>query len=376
MIPPTDLAARERGPPGDAGRVRLGIVGGGVAGAACALAVQRPGVACVVFESRPARDTLGLGMILKSNGLKALDALGLGAEVRARGVGARRVERRAVSGELILGKQVDQHVCVFRHDLLDVLHGALPDGVVRRGWTCLGAHQGPAHVHLRFEDRRDVSVHGLIVADGRGSRLRPLVGCESEPGTTGIKELINVVRAPHLVGDLAGRLVKYVDRAGGLAVGLAPAARDHLFWYVQFDAERYAPPRGPAQRRHFARRLFRTWPDPLPELVETTDYADSYLADVAVMEPPERLHRRKIVLVGDAAHPLPTLLGEGGNTALADAASLGECMRGVRSPDDLPSAFDAFDRCRLPRFRRLHRQGLAAVRDFLHPAPSETAAHD
>lgn len=359
---------------GGSAQIRLGIVGGGVAGSAAALALLRPGVECVVYEREPSEDRIGLGMILKANGLKALDDLGLGRAVRARGVTARRVERRSNSGALLVGKDVGEHVCVFRHDLVDLLQAALPDGVLRRGWACLDAWEEPPSVHIRFRDRADVSVDALIAADGKSSRLRSLVGCSGRPTATPVKELINVVRAPSLRDELAGRLVKYVDGAQGLAVGLAPTARDHLFWYVQFDAQRYTPPESGVQRRRFTEGLFGTWPDPLPELVETTDFAGSYLADVSVMEPPAHLHRGSAVLLGDAAHPLPSLLGEGGNTALVDAMLLGEAMAGIRGPDEVPSAFADFSRCRLPGLRRLHLQGLEAVRGFLDPSPSEAVA--
>jgi 2-polyprenyl-6-methoxyphenol hydroxylase-like FAD-dependent oxidoreductase len=108
----------------------------------------------------------------------------------------------------------------------------------------------------------------------------------------------------------------------------------------------------------------------VPLLVAATDYRESYLADVTTMTPLARIARGPVVLVGDAAHPLPTLLGEGANTALEDATGLAEEV--AADPDDLPGAFERFDRRRRPRLARLHEEGQRAVRRFLESTPTRS----
>ena len=53
------------------------IVGGGIAGLACALALARDGIACVVLEQATEFREVGAGVQLGPNALRALQALGL-----------------------------------------------------------------------------------------------------------------------------------------------------------------------------------------------------------------------------------------------------------------------------------------------------------
>ena len=61
------------------------VVGGGIGGLAAALALHRRGWRVTVLERAAELREVGAGLTLMANALRALDALGLGAAVRARG---------------------------------------------------------------------------------------------------------------------------------------------------------------------------------------------------------------------------------------------------------------------------------------------------
>jgi 2-polyprenyl-6-methoxyphenol hydroxylase-like FAD-dependent oxidoreductase len=61
------------------------IIGGGIAGLSTAIALQQKGFSVELFESAPEIRAVGAGISLAPNAVKALRALGLEAEVTAKG---------------------------------------------------------------------------------------------------------------------------------------------------------------------------------------------------------------------------------------------------------------------------------------------------
>lgn len=57
------------------------IVGGGIAGLAAAIALQKSGIDAHVYEQAPALKEIGTGLSLWANGIKALDMLGMGEAI-------------------------------------------------------------------------------------------------------------------------------------------------------------------------------------------------------------------------------------------------------------------------------------------------------
>ena len=133
-------------------------------------------------------------------------------------------------------------------------------------------------------------------------------------------------------------------------------------------------------KERFARRLLRGWPEPLADLMRRTDFSRSYLSEVVEMRTLPRLYDGDTVLVGDAAHPLPTLLGQGANAAVCDAVLLADALLGdggfSAEPADLQRAFARYDRRRRPEVDALHREGRMRVEAFTRyaspcsPSPS------
>jgi 2-polyprenyl-6-methoxyphenol hydroxylase-like FAD-dependent oxidoreductase len=59
------------------------VIGGGIAGLAVGVALKQAGIAVTVFERAPIISEVGAGLTVWSNGVIALDALGLKDKVLA-----------------------------------------------------------------------------------------------------------------------------------------------------------------------------------------------------------------------------------------------------------------------------------------------------
>ena len=224
--------------------------------------------------------------------------------------------------------------------MLELLVEELPEGVVTFGMACRRVTQGDTHATVELEDGRALEADLVVGADGYRSVVRTAL-CDLSPirrlGTTAWQ---NLGSGPTPFAD-GHRSVYFVE--GRLRAGFMPAGDGLLqSWFDVPDTA------GVDQDNvgEELRRLFRGWPSPAPEVLES--------AGSSAFEPWEYLHRsvpkalgaRRLVLIGDAAHPMPPYLAQGANQALEDAWVLTrEVVRG-RSPAEAIKAY-----CRLRRRR-------------------------
>ncbi|MEU7900426.1 FAD-dependent monooxygenase [Nonomuraea sp. NPDC049152] len=86
------------------------IVGGGIGGLATAIGMRRTGWRVTLLERAPAFQSLGSGITLAPNAVRALDAPGLGAQLRARGMAQGAAGLRVPSGRWLMRAKVETHV--------------------------------------------------------------------------------------------------------------------------------------------------------------------------------------------------------------------------------------------------------------------------
>ena len=84
--------------------MRTIVIGGGIAGLASALALTRRGWHVEVLERAPEFGEVGAGLSLWPNALRALDALGVGEQVRSRAVLEGQVGIRDAGGRWLSQK--------------------------------------------------------------------------------------------------------------------------------------------------------------------------------------------------------------------------------------------------------------------------------
>src|SRR5690242_7116913 len=160
------------------------IVGGGIGGLACALALGRRGWQAEVLERAPEFTEVGAGLSLWSNALRALDALGVGDSVRGRAVLEGQAGIRDPAGRWLartdtaeLARRYGPAAMLHRADLLGVLRGAVPAGVLRSGITVHQVQPDGTVLHSAGESRADL----VVGADGIRSVVRASLWPEAAP---------------------------------------------------------------------------------------------------------------------------------------------------------------------------------------------------
>ena len=347
------------------------VVGGGIAGLATAIALQRRGVDVTVAEER--NDTSsGAGISIWPNALAALDEIGLGDAVRAAGgrvtAGAMRWRdgrwlRRPHHGRMVkaLGEPL---VVVQRAVLTDILASALKPDTQHLNVAVTGVAETKGSVRLQLADGSTVTAQAVVGADGTGSLIaQHLNGAltHTYTGYTAWRGVAECSIDPQLAGETMGP---------GVEFGHVPMGTEHTYWFATERAPEGA--RVASGELAYLRTTYSSWAEPVPDILAATDPAAVLRHDIYDRRPAKVWARGPIVLVGDAAHAMRPHLGQGGCQGLEDAAILGAFVDGA---DDLGEAFARFAAFRQRRVMPLVRESAMLGRVVnLRPAVLSAAA--
>jgi salicylate hydroxylase len=101
--------------------------------------------------------------------------------------------------------------------------------------------------------------------------------------------------------------------------------------------------------KQVARDRIESFHPSLHKLLDHCNEADMYLWKVADRDPLPTYHKDRLIVLGDAAHPMLPTLGNGAGMAIEDAGALGVVMEGVKDVDEVTARLMVWDRVRRPR---------------------------
>lgn len=319
-------AVRARAPALDAA-----VVGGGMAGAAAALALARAGFAVALLEARqpPAwdvRDDVDLRVVsLAPSSMALFSELGVWTSIRAARCssfahmqvwdaqsGATLRFDAAADGRAELG-------CIVENRLVQsVLWAALPAAGVR---VCCPAkverlHPGAERIELELADGHRLAARVVVAADGGASPLRELAGID-----TGGRDYAQRAIVAHVATERPHQATAWQRFLPGGPLALLPLAdgRSSIVWslpeaeaqhVLALDDQDFMGALGAASDFRLGRITATT---PRAAFPLRLGLAKSYQAP-------------RMVLLGDAAHAVHPLAGQGVNLGLRDVAELRDCL--------------------------------------------------
>ena len=336
-----------------AGRTAV-VVGAGIGGLACAVALRRVGWQVRLVERAPELTEVGAGLSLWSNALSALDALGL-PDVRGSGTlqasgGLRDQRGRSLqrsSGARLQQQSGVEVLVVHRADLQRRLRAELPDDAVVLGVEVTAAEQRGDRVRLSGAGSTyDADV--VVAADGVHSRVRALV----LPGAPAPRYTGTTAWRGITAGPLAEPPEPGVWWGPGSEVGAVPLVDGRWYWFATADlpaGTRYADD-GVELRRRFA-----GWDPAVRRLVDATPPGAVLHHDLLELPALPSYAAGRVALLGDAAHAMTPNLGQGACQALEDAVVLAACVRDAGPVEGL-RRYDAERRPRTQQVAKASRR--------------------
>jgi salicylate hydroxylase len=343
-------------------RLRIAVVGAGIAGLTLAAALTRAGIRCTVFEQVPLLGEIGAGIQLSPNATRVLHRLGLAGQldavaVRPRSIEMRRWDNNDVLMRTGLGAECEAmygapYYTVHRADLHRSLLGLLPRDMIHLGQRCVGVEERADCVELHFEGGSTATADIVVAADGIHSVVREFLVAD-EPrfsGQTVYRGLVPADRLAHLLPEPKvviwlgpGQHCVCYPISGGRLVSFAATTPAGVWrtesWFAQ-------------GRVGDLLSAYQGWNGDVRDVLAAADAVTRWaLHD---RDPVDRWSSERVTLVGDAAHPMLPFGAQGAAQAIEDAAALAACLSTV-TPDRVFAALKQYAEIRKPRTETVHR---------------------
>ena len=354
------------------------LIGAGIGGLTCALALQRAGIPVQVYEQAPELGEVGAGLTLSPNGSTAIIGLGLEDELAEAADIPRyqavhhyktgRVLVRIERGDLPRKQYGSPYYQIHRADL----HGMLANAVLENDPDCI--HLG--HEFERFT-QSDHEARAFF-RNGRSASGRLLVGCDGVKSP--VRSQLHESESPVFTGYVAWR-------------GLAPAA--------QVPAEAVDPPSGiyigpghlfvrylirgaeTVNYVAFVRRddwLTESWSQhsEVSEVLDEFGEFHQLVRSIISATPPELCYKwglfsrqpleswsvGRVSLLGDAAHPTLPFMGQGAVMAIEDGVVLARCLE---ASADVAEALHRYEAARVERTTLVMVNSAEIIHRFFAP---------
>ena len=347
------------------------IVGGSVVGASLASALAAADMAVLLVDPRTARSLPAAGFdqrvyALNGQSRRFLEGMGVWQRLAAgrftpvRDMQVFGDEASSIEFSAYRNGVAELATIVEEANLLQALRGALREqgNLTLLATECTSAEWGDVGARLALADGTRIEAKLVVAADGAESALRKAAGLGvriHDYGESGVVANFHIEK-PH--EDTAWQWFLGDAIEGGGVLALLPLPGNHVSMVWSTSDER-------------ARALRSVGPEELAGEVEKATAGrfgrPHVIGEVAAFSlrrmRVERLIGPRLALVGDTAHNIHPLAGQGLNLGLADAQSLAGILLG-RGPEN-----DCGARSLLRRYERSRREDLLAmesVTDGLH----------
>lgn len=360
------------------------IAGGGIGGLATALGLARAGRRSIVLEQASRFGEIGAGIQLGPNAFHCFDFLGFGDAARAGAVYIDQLRLMdAVGGDEICHIPLEEpfrarfgnpYAVVHRADL----HGAMLSACeaselveLRTRARVTGYRQDGDAATALLADGDAIDGCALVGADGINSAVRAQLVADGPPRVSGHTTYRSVIPTGKMPGDLRWN-----------AATLWAGPRCHIVHYplkgwklfnlvvTYHNDVKEAVAGKPVSREEVSRGFEHVHPRARQVIEHGEDWKLWVLCD---RDPILDWVDGRVLLLGDAAHPMLQYFAQGACMAMEDAVCLSHM---VASHDTLEDAFAAYCRRRAVRTGRVQMMSRAIGEYIYHPAGAMAAVRD
>ncbi|KAH8896393.1 FAD/NAD(P)-binding domain-containing protein [Thozetella sp. PMI_491] len=357
------------------------VIGAGIGGLAAAIALRRVGRKVIVLEKHSNKREVGFAVSLSPNANTVLRSLGVDFEK------ARMVH---CTEDVIIQADPEQQPfkVLWRSSLAHLekeygapwmtvhrvdLHNCLRDLATTKEGIGASVEIVEGVSAIRFESAGSVTLDNgevwradfIVAADGVRSKAHQAImddGEERVAKPTGVSNVRVCVPTQALMEDKELReFMELAPHGTSVSLGarqdemiLRYPCRDNLLQNFGFYATVDDVPANEQKwntqtSKQVARSRMQGFHPALHKLLDYCNDDDMYLWKVADRDPLPNYHKDRLIVLGDAAHPMLPTLGNGAGMAIEDAGALGVIMEGVRDGSEVPGRLRVWDRVRRRR---------------------------
>jgi 3-hydroxybenzoate 6-monooxygenase len=351
------------------------VIGGGLGGAAVALALGRKGFSVRVLEQAPEFGVIGYGIQLGPNVFSMFDRLGVTDAVLSHSITPNAILMidsvdageivRIPTGESFRSRFQRPYIVIHRVDLHRVLLDACKalSSVELVPSTAAEYYENhDDHVRVRTKDGHSLTGAALIGADGLRSTIRAQMLSEGEPRTIGYVAHRTIVPMKNVGADVHRNEV-VLWSGPGFHIVHYPLRAGQLFNIVAVFRTSTHGEKGDAGA--YRAELDHTYRDShaaMKSLLAMMDLERRWV--ISDRDPIRHWSTGRVTLLGDAAHPTLQTLAQGACMAIEDAVCLAELID--MADGDFGRAFRQYERARYLRTARVQLESRYLWDNFYH----------
>ena len=352
------------------------IAGGGIGGLATAVGLAQKGFKSIVLEKASQLGEIGAGIQLGPNAFHAFDTLGVGDAARSMAVYIDNLRLMdAMTGEEITHIPIDErfrerfknpYAVVHRGELHSVFLRACQDSdrvELRTSCEVVDYAQDGDTVTAKLASGETVEGRALIGADGLWSNVRRRLIDDGAPRVSGHTTYRSVIPTEKMPEDLRWN-----------AATLWAGPKCHIVHYplsgwksfnlvVTYHNDAPEPVAGkPVSKEEVSRGFEHIHPRPRQIIEHGQDWKLWVLCD---RDPVSNWVDGRVVVLGDAAHPMMQYMAQGACMAMEDAVCLAHEMEAASG--EIEVALDSYRSKRVLRTARVQLQSRLMGEHIFHP---------
>ncbi len=356
----------------------IAIVGAGMGGLAVAATLRRAGFDVRVFEQATRFARIGAGIQMMPNSMKVLRGIGVEERLKRVAFAPRSHLNRVwdtgeVTNELAMpeSRYGAPYLCMHRAALHEALAAAIPAELVHLGKQLVGLEDRAGRVTLAFADGARAQADAVIGADGVHSTVRELLLGPEKLQWKG-RVAYRAVFPAALVGrDLGPSRTKWWGPESHIVIYYTTASRDEVYFVTSVPEPAEWMTRESWSAKGDVRELRAAYRGYHADVRAVLDGCpDCHKWAILEREPLVRWSDGRVVLLGDACHPMTPYMAQGAATAIEDAAVLARCLEAVDG-EDVAGAFRRYEAHRKPRTSRI--QAISSANTWMRTAEGDTA---
>jgi salicylate hydroxylase/6-hydroxynicotinate 3-monooxygenase len=359
----------------------VAIIGAGIAGLTAAATLRRIGIKADIYEQAPAFARIGAGIQMNPNAMRVLRGLGLEEHIRRIGFAPQvGYNREWDTGEVTylhpMGSEIEARfgapdISLHRSDLHAALLSINPPESIHLQKKLVGLDQRGFQVLLSFEDGSRVEADAVVGADGVHSTVLDILFGSGEPRFTGQVAYRAIYRSELLGTEIDDR-VKWWGPGRHIVSYKVDPRRDELYFIAStpepdFKIESWSALGNLDQLR----AAFAGFHPKAKVILDSCPDVRKWA--LVERDPLAQWSAERIVLIGDACHPMLPYMAQGAGSSMEDGVVLARCLEG-QDLDGFAGAFRRFERNRKERTSRI--QLGARQNKWMRTAPDTAWLYD